>query len=184
VPGDYDGDTDFAVLRPSDGKWYIDDGVYSWTWWGGVSTDIPVPGDYDGDGDTDHAVYNDGTWYVKDQFIGYWGDSSSTPVPADYDGDGTTEMAVYRLEGSEGMWYIEGQGPNTFSDDLTSCGSGWGNTGSIPVPGDFDGNGQVDVAVYNDGTWYIKDQFVDNWGDALSYPLPAPDTNGDGDPYQ
>jgi len=87
-------------------------------------------------------------------------------------GDGDTDLAVYKVEPWGGMWYIKDQAAFV-----------WGNSASIPVPGDYNGCGNIDIAVYNDGTWYIMDQFVDNWGDALSYPLPAPDTNGDGDPW-
>lgn len=184
VPGDYDGDgdTDLAVFKVEawGAMWYIKDQA-SQVW--GNSNSIPVPGDYDGDGSTDVAVFDDGTWYVKDQFMDYWGDSSSIPVPADYDGDGMTDLAVFRFEGSEGMWYIQGQDMVSFGSRVDTCGFGWGNSNSIPVPGDYDGDSATDVAVYNAGTWYVKDQFVDNWGDADSYPLPAPDTDGDGQPY-
>ena len=71
------------------------------------------------------------------------------------------------------MWYIQNQQAHAY-----------GNAESIPVPADYNGDGTTDAAVYNAGTWFVKDLFVDNWGDAQSFPLPARDTNGDGDPYQ
>ena len=84
-------------------------------------------------------------------------------------GDGDTDLAVLKLETWGRMWYIKDQA--TVS---------WGNSASIPVPGDYDGDGDTDPAVYNDGTWYIKDQFVDTWGDSSSIPVPG-DYDGDGD---
>ena len=48
VPGDYDGDgdTDVAIYRPGEGRWYI--AATDPVTWGGAPGDVPVPGDYDG----------------------------------------------------------------------------------------------------------------------------------------
>ena len=58
---------DYAVWRPSNGDWYIFDGIgQSVTRQWGASTDIPLIGDYDGDGKSDIAVWrpSTGTWYI------------------------------------------------------------------------------------------------------------------------
>lgn len=63
-------------------------------------------------------------------------------------------------------------------------GIGWGQSGDIPVKGDFDGNGTDDVAVYrpSDGMWYIRNQppFVQWGGQSGDVPVPG-DYDGDGD---
>jgi hypothetical protein len=173
VPGDYDGDGDAApaIFRPSTAGWYIKD---QFTVGYGLSTDIPVPGDYNGDGITDIAVFRDGVWFVRDQGVTGWGQAGDIPIPGDYDGDGDTDFAVYRP--STGGWRVKDQ-------FVVAHG---GLAGDLPVPGDYDADGDTDVAIYRSSTagWYIKDQFTVGYGLPTDYPVPARDTNGDGDPYQ
>jgi hypothetical protein len=44
--------------------------------------------------------------------------------------------------------------------------------GDLPVPGDFDGNGTFDVAVYrpSSGVWYVRNGATVQWGVAGDIP--------------
>ena len=57
----------------------------------------------------------------------------------------------------------------------------WGAPGDIPVPGDYDGNGTVDIAVYrpSTGQWFIQGQATVQWGLPGDVPVPG-DYDGNG----
>jgi YD repeat-containing protein len=189
-----DGKHDYAVWRPSDGKWYVlmsnqNGGAptpYEYKW--GQSGDKPVPADYDGDGKTDYAVYRPSVsaspWLIlrsSDNALSspLLGVASDVPVPADYDGDGKADPAVFRP--STGAWYM------LHSTTNQMVGISWGTSEDIPVPGNYDGSSdnKTDIAVWRPsaGAFYVYTSggvFIPyNWGLSTDIPVPG-DYDGDG----
>jgi len=78
------------------------------------------------------------------------------PVPGDYDGDDKIDMAVWRPDD-------DGEGNGCFYVTYAANGYDgydaipWGESGDIPVPGDYDGDGKLDVAVWrpSTGIWHM-----------------------------
>jgi FG-GAP-like repeat len=202
-PFDFDGDAiaDIVVYRPSEGNWYVlrstDSQVVLMQL--GVSGDLIEPGDYDGDGRTDLAVWNPFSsdpaqryWKIKRSSDNTlvtqldWGNAAlnDVAVPADYDGDGRTDIAIFRP--LEGNWYIiQSSHPNP-SDPQHSAIINWGGQGDKPVPGDYDGDGRADAAVFrpSEGNWYIKKSSdgqinLRSWGQSDDLLVPS-DYDGDG----
>ena len=164
VDFDGDGKADVAIFRTNTATWYIvpsGGGTPYGGVWGEVG-DKPVPGDYDGDGKTDLAVYHptDGGWWIVPSGGGAnysvgWGGTGFTPVPGDYDGDGKTDIAIYDV--TSGAWWIipsSGTGPQ---GQVGAYGVGWGGSAFKAVPGDYDGDGKTDIAIYDvtSGAWWI-----------------------------
>ncbi|MBI3987577.1 MAG: right-handed parallel beta-helix repeat-containing protein, partial [Lentisphaerae bacterium] len=81
-----------------------------------------------------------------------------------------------------GSWYIR-----TVSGTILAWNQPWGWAGAIPVPGDYDGDGRSDLAVFDDssGAWYMQTvsgsliAWNQPWGWAGAVPVPG-DYNGDG----
>ena len=178
-PVDFDGDgrMDYSILRfPSVAPpgvspisyWNLNSttGVQVSGVWGNANTDFPTPGDYDGDGRDDLAYYRAGTaaapqssfWILQSgtstlQYYA-WGLFGDNAVARDYDGDGRTDVATFRrgaAAGQQAVWYIRRSSNNTVQIE------NWGTTGNtnndqdFPIPGDYDGDGKFDVAVYRAG---------------------------------
>lgn len=176
-PVDFDGDgrQDYSVLRfPAAGDprpiqyWNLNSttGAEVSTEFGNALTDFPTPGDYDGDGRDDLAIYRAGSvagaqssfWVLNSSngVVQYfaWGLFGDQAVARDYDGDGITDVAVFRRGATataQTTWYIRRSSNNTaqvVGFGLTGNGT---STFDTPVPGDYDGDGKFDVAVYRFG---------------------------------
>jgi Tol biopolymer transport system component len=169
LAADFDGDarTDIAVFRPSNGTWYIELslGGYRFQQFG-LTGDVPMAGDFDGDGRADLAVFRPSTnvWYLLDSSTGGFraigfGLAGDVVAPADYNGDGITDLGVFRP--STGTWYVYNTRRMTPQSSpplqYTFSAFAWGTSGDVPAPGDFDGDGRADVAVYRPatGAWYV-----------------------------
>ncbi len=156
---DFGGDSraDFTVFRPSNGFVYIsrpDNSVFGFPF-GLAGDDKFTPGDYDGDGRTDLAVFRNstGVFYVQrssdNAVIGFqFGLPGDEPVARDYDGDGRTDFAVVRRSGNpNGMggtltWFINNSSDGSFRAVQ------FGFASDRVAPGDYDGDGRFDLAVF------------------------------------
>ena len=169
ISQDYDGDgkTDIAIARsePANGLvWYIlgsRAGFLSYTIRNGYT---PIRGDYDGDGKADCASvgivdnFSDAPLYffIRKSSTGqiertqFGSAPSAFAVPGDYDGDGKTDIAV---------WFGKNKSPSGFWFWLRSSDGNWGRVrigsgftnGDYAVPGDYDGDGKTDPAIFRTG---------------------------------
>jgi cyclophilin family peptidyl-prolyl cis-trans isomerase/allophanate hydrolase subunit 1 len=167
---DYTGvnHSQLAVFRPSTAEWFVlgPNGGQALGAFGAIKlTDVPVPGDYLGVGQTELAVFRPSTdeWFVKGanggKPFGIFGGPGDIPVPGDYDHVGHTELAVFRP--STGQWFVKdpvtGKGRQIINPNSPTGAFGAINLTDIPVPGDYDGIGYTEMAVFRPATaqWFV-----------------------------
>jgi hypothetical protein len=132
---------------------------------------------------SDHA-FN----YDSPQFI-TWGQTGDIVVPGDYDGDGLLDPTVRRPPGggqSAAYLILKSSTAYDYGQSLT-IPAGWPGLGDTPVPGDYNGDGRADPAIWrgNTGVWIIPMSPSFNtyqfyaWGASGDKPVGA-DVDGDG----
>jgi hypothetical protein len=218
VPGDFDGDgrADLAIFRPGSssdpnatGRWFVLLSGSDYSYSGALSVDAglhdgdPVIGDVDGDGRSDVVMAAAGSWaihYSSDSYAdrtatlnGLSGSPPREGIPqrtdhvflaADFDGSGKPALSNY--DAYNGTWSNWPQvGYRHWLPDTQ-----WGRPSDVPVPGDYDGDGIADLAVWrmSEGRWYILYSSSGysaasarsfQWGTAGDTPF-AGDFDGDG----
>jgi len=215
VVGDFDGDGvgdygcyDAAGLpgAADPGSWYFmtsSNGFMVQTF--GYAGTVPVVGDFDGDRIDDYGCYDaygipgvvdPGSWYFMTSsngfFVSVFGYGGTVPVVGDFDGDGVDDFGCYDATGipgivAPGQWYF------MKSTDGFDASVSFGYAGTVPVVGDFDGDGIDDYGCYdaagipgvvNAGQWYFM-KTTDGFDVSVSFGYPGTvpvvgDYDGDG----
>ncbi len=195
LAGDFNGDGVDEIAVFLDGVWFIDlngNGVWdSGDLWArlGRHGDQPVAGDWDADGKTDIAIFGP-AWRGDERAIEHepgLPDADNIDAPrfrrVAKNLPPQAQVAATRLRTMKRT----AQGP--IRNDLIDHVFQYGSPGDVPVAGDWNGDGVVNIGLFRQGTWYLDGDGDGRWsaGDSLVEHFGTPgdvpvvgDFNGDG----
>jgi uncharacterized protein YkwD len=205
--GNFSGSGADTIAVFDAGNWYIDvngDGAFNAgdtliTSWGSA-TSTPIIGDWNGAGRAKIGAYDNGLWFLDyngssawdagDRQIGFgYAGCPCKPVVGDWNGDRRAKIGLFVDDGVSRFWYLDYNGDGQWSPGAGDRAFAYGPANSLPVTGDWNGDGRIKVGVYSDAVFYLDyngnglwDPGVDKsitWGAAGSTPLIG-DWNGDG----
>jgi len=96
-------------------------------------------------------------------------------LAGDADGNGITDLITFNA--TSGTWTVSCSRSCAFSPS-SSWLTGFGNTSSTPLLGDWNGDGRTDIAIYNGGSW----QFATSTGTSFQTGTVASASFGGGTP--
>lgn len=105
----------------------------------------------------------------KSTFYLPWEHTFTTSRIHDFDNDGSSQPAFFK----DGIWHIHGMPPVAYGNRPTD----------IPVPGDYDGDGKTEIAIFREGATYNRWLRQDSDDVVFGQPgdIPAPgDYDGNG----
>ena len=142
---DGDGSADLSVYRPTTGTWYslgsIDNTLHAAQW--GTNGDRPLMTDANNNGRSDYTVFrpDTGVWYMNSDgvvSIFNWGLATDIPLVMTTYSNGLSVDRPVVFRPSTGEWWLTG-----FNTKVT-----FGQSGDIPMTGDYDGDGTDDLSVF------------------------------------
>lgn len=173
VPAKLNGDNNWDIVEINSDSYaaYISDGA------GGFSRTVYQHNfgtssrwkfeDFSGDGKADlyiadvkYNIFGEGVFWLRGNTCRSFGETKF----ANFDGNNIAEVATWRS--NNGNWSSKNAVWNN-SGNANAAVQQWGlgSLGDVPAPGDFDGDGKTDYAVYrtNSGVWYILRSSDSSW---------------------
>jgi hypothetical protein len=174
LPGDWNGDglTDLGVFRPKKRTFFLDGNADRAL--GGAKTDprikaaaapgdLPVAGDWSGGGRSRIGIFRPATgeWLLDLDGDGAFddcpagvcarfGESGDLPVAGDWNGDGRAKIGLFRPR--TGEWLLDLDGDGAFDDCPAGACARFGESGDLPVAGDWNGDGRAKIGLFRPAT--------------------------------
>jgi sugar lactone lactonase YvrE len=188
IVGDWNGSGTTKIGIYCGGSFILDnngDGIYEagtdeYFGFGPTSAAQPLVGDWNASGTSKVGVFQNG-FFLLDingdrssvKLVG-WGQANGIPVVGDWNGSGSTKIGSYSPGGNNpypgspgvGQFVLDVNGDYTYTPG-TDALFPWGDSLSVPVVGDWNGDGRSKIGVVSNGIWVL------DMNGNFMYDLPA-----------